>query len=63
MNIHQQKGEIWEVQFWLLCILAILLNQFGHPTLFIIVIIWAVATFIGIFGQVLKGKALEDNKS
>lgn len=45
MNNIQLKGEIWEIQLWLMWILALLLFETQHYILFGIVLAWSMIGF------------------
>ena len=64
MNDIQLKGEIWEVQVWIMWILALLLWETQHYVLFSLVLLWSIISAIGVFIKAFQGKAkeLEDKK-
>ena len=62
MNERQEvrfQGEIWELQVWVMWILALCLNETGHNILFWIVLVWSIISFLGAFYKARKAKKLE----
>ncbi len=62
MNDIQFKAELWEIQVWIMLILALLLWETGHIVLFWVVLAWSIISFIGAIMTAAKGKLLEQGK-
>ena len=62
MNDIQLKGEIWEVQVWLMWILALGLYETNHYVLFGLVLGWSVVSFGGVLSKAHQGKQKELKK-
>lgn len=59
MNDIQLKGEIWEVQVWLMWILALLLKETNHTILFFLVLVWSIISSVGVLIKTHQGKTKE----
>jgi len=62
MNDIQFKAELWEIQVWIMWILALMLWETGHTVLFWVVLAWSIISFIGAILTAGKGKLLEQGK-
>lgn len=56
MNDIQLKSEMWEIQVWLMWILALLLKETNHIILFWIVLVFSIISFIGVFVKGIQGR-------
>ncbi len=64
MNKHRLQAELWETQWWLMGILAFLLQRFGGfvaHVLAYLILAHMVLTAVGIIVKLLKAKWEDDH--